>query len=101
MLQAGFYLRISYKVNIMGTEFLFKGLVILLLLSVFVSLFSGLFFLVRDKGQSKRTLKSLTIRISISLLLFLILLVGLATGLIRPHGLTNQGRAVESGNISG
>lgn len=71
----------------MNAELLFKGLVILLLLSVLYSLFSGLFFLVRDQGQSKRTLKSLAMRIAISLALFLILFVGLATGLIHPHGL--------------
>ena len=79
----------------MNTEFLFKGLVILLLLSVLVSLFSGLFYLVRDQGQSKRTLKSLTLRIAISLALFLMLFVGLATGLIRPHGLPSSSRVIE------
>ena len=79
----------------MNTEFLFKGLVILLLISVLVSLFSGLFYLVRDQGQSKRTLKSLTLRIAISLALFMILFIGLATGLIRPHGLTPSNRAAE------
>ena len=84
----------------MNTELLFKGIVILLLLSVFISLFSGLFYLVRDKGQSKRTLKSLTLRISISLVLFLILFIGLATGLIRPHGLSNQNQTVEDARES-
>ena len=79
----------------MDTEFLFKGLVILLLVSVLVSLFSGLFYLVRDQGQSKRTLKSLTLRIAISLALFLMLFVGLATGLIRPHGLPVSNKASE------
>lgn len=71
----------------MDTELLFKGLVILLLLSVLYSLFSGLVFLVRDQGQSKRAVKSLTLRITISLILFLILFIGFATGLIHPHGL--------------
>lgn len=71
----------------MSADLLFKGLVILLLLSVFVSLFSGLFYLVRDKGQSNNTLKSLSLRIAISLALFLILFLGLASGLIKPHGI--------------
>ena len=79
----------------MDTELLFKGLVILLLLSVLISLFSGLVYLVRDQGQSKRTLKSLTLRIAISLALFLILFVGLATGLIHPHGLPVTDKTVE------
>lgn len=79
----------------MNTEFLYKGLVVLLLISVAVSLFSGLFYLVRDQGQSKRTLKSLMLRIAISLALFMILFLGLAAGLIQPHGLAPSNRASE------
>ena len=81
----------------MESEYLFKGLVILLLLSVLVSLFSGLVFLVRDKGRSERTLKSLALRIAISLALFLILFIGLASGLIRPHGLPANDRPAQQG----
>jgi hypothetical protein len=51
------------------------------------SLASGLFFLVRDAGNSKRTVKALTIRITISLTLFIFLLVAFKFGLIKPHGL--------------
>lgn len=64
---------------------LFKILVILMLAVILSALFSGLFFLIRDKGQSTRTVKSLTWRIGISLLLFVLLLIGAATGLIEPH----------------
>jgi len=65
---------------------LFKALVIVLLLLVLSALFSGLFFMIRDKGQSDRAVKSLSWRIGISLLLFLILMIGAATGWIHPHG---------------
>lgn len=64
---------------------LFKTLVVLLLVLVLSALFSGLYFLIRDQGQSNRTVKSLTWRIGISLALFVLLLVGAATGLIEPH----------------
>lgn len=64
---------------------LFKILVILMLAVILSALFSGLVFLIRDKGQSTRTVKSLTWRIGISLLLFVLLLIGAATGLIEPH----------------
>lgn len=64
---------------------LFKSLVILLLVFAVSALFSGLFYLIRDKGQSTRTVKSLTWRIAISLVLFALLLIGAATGLIEPH----------------
>lgn len=54
---------------------LFKALVVLMLVAVFVSLFSGLVFLYRDKGASTRVAKALTLRISLSLLLFIGLLL--------------------------
>jgi hypothetical protein len=63
-----------------------KILVVLLLLIIIGSLFSGLFFLIRDKGASDRTVRALTVRISLSLLLFVLLMIGYATGLLQPHG---------------
>ncbi|MBI1731732.1 MAG: twin transmembrane helix small protein [Gammaproteobacteria bacterium] len=66
----------------------FKIAVVILLLAVLVSLASGLVFLIRDKGQSDRTVKSLTLRIVLSIALFVLLFIGFAAGLIRPHGIT-------------
>lgn len=71
----------------METNTLFKGFVILLLLFIFYSLFSGLFYMIRDKGHSTRAVKYMTLRIAISIGLFILLFVGFATGLISPHGL--------------
>ena len=71
----------------MSGPLLFKILIIALLIIILVALSSGMFFLVRDKGGSDRTVKSLTIRIALSVLLFILLFVGLATGLIKPHGI--------------
>ena len=65
---------------------LFKTLVVFMLLLIFFSLGSGLFYLVRDKSASPRTVKALTVRISLSLVLFVLLMIGFATGLITPHG---------------
>ena len=42
----------------------------LLLLAVVASLFSGLYFVYKDKGNSNRAVISLTIRIGLSLLVF-------------------------------
>ncbi len=53
----------------------FKFVIILMLLIVLISLFSGLFFLNRDAGQGRRTARALTIRIAVSLLLFGTLIV--------------------------
>lgn len=65
---------------------MFKALVVLLLLTIVISLGAGMFFLVRDRGHSKRPVRALTVRISLSLLLFGLLFVGYFTGLIEPHG---------------
>lgn len=70
----------------MTASLLFKIVVVILLLAIFASLTGGLAFLVRDKGRTDRTVKSLTLRIVLSVLLFLLLIVGFATGLIAPHG---------------
>ncbi len=67
-----------------------KALVILLLAAILVSLFSGLFFLNRDQGDSRRMLRALTVRISLSVLLFLVLLIAWWTGAIQPHDVTNR-----------
>ena len=64
-----------------------KILVLVLLAGVLVSLFSGLFFMSRDQGDSRRLLRALTIRISLSVLLFLVLFLAWRTGAIQPHGL--------------
>jgi len=62
-----------------------KIVVILLLLAVIGSLFSGLFFVYKDKGESNRAVVSLTIRIVLSLLIFLILMGSYFFGLV-PGG---------------
>ena len=63
-----------------------KIIVILFLFAIIGSLFSGLFFLMKDKGASERTVKALTVRVSLSVLLFILLMIGFATGLPQPHG---------------
>ncbi|MBL8200919.1 MAG: twin transmembrane helix small protein [Chromatiales bacterium] len=63
-----------------------KILVLVLLAAIVVSLFSGLFFLNRDQGGSGRMVRALTVRITLSVLLFLILLIAWWTGAIQPHG---------------
>jgi len=58
-----------------------KSLIVFMLLLIVVSLFYALFSLVK-KGESERTAKALTIRISLSLLLFVLLMIGFYTGVI-------------------
>lgn len=63
-------------------------LFILFVMAIIASaLVSGLFFLVRDTGDSKRMVKALTLRILISLTLFGCLFLAFKLGLIKPHGI--------------
>lgn len=59
---------------------LFKFAVVFMLLLVVGSLFSGLVFLYRDKGNGDRVVRALTLRISLSLLLFAGLLLAARFG---------------------
>ena len=63
---------------------LFKVVIILFLVAMLVSLFSGLIFLAKDQSDSRRTLNALTVRISIWVVLFLLLAVGVYTGTLTP-----------------
>jgi hypothetical protein len=64
-----------------------KLLIILALVAIVGSLFYALTGLLRDKGDSNRTVKALTWRIGLSLGLFLLLLFAFWTGLLQPHAL--------------
>ena len=61
--------------------------ILLLLVVVLASLFSGLYFVYKDKGGSNRAVISLTIRIVISVLVFVILMVSYYFGWIPQKGL--------------
>ena len=64
-----------------------KIVILILLLAVVASLFSGLFFVYKDKGQSNRAVISLTIRIGLSLLVFGLLMLSYYMGWIPQGGL--------------
>ena len=61
---------------------MFKLIILLLLVGVIGSLFSGLFFLTRDRGQGERTVKALTLRIGLSILVFVLLILQYRFGLL-------------------
>jgi hypothetical protein len=51
-----------------------KIVIIVLLVAVVASLFSGLYFVYKDKGTTNRAVISLTIRIALSVLVFVLLI---------------------------
>lgn len=65
---------------------LFKVLVLLALLGIAVALFRGMYFLVKG-GDSEKLRKALLWRVSLSIALFLLLMLAVRMGWITPHGL--------------
>lgn len=59
-----------------------KTILLVLLALVVISLFSGLYFMYRDKGQSRRTVVALTIRVALSVAIFLTVIFGYFAGWI-------------------
>jgi len=64
---------------------LVKILIVVALLVIVGSLFSALYFLSKDKTGSERTVKALTVRISLSFILFIGLMLAYYFGYIGPH----------------
>lgn len=67
-----------------------KILIIINLLLIIISLFSGVFFLVKDNGQTNRNVKSLTIRIALSACLIGLLLFCYFSGNLVPNNIRIQ-----------
>ena len=68
---------------------IFKIIIVAMLFVVIGSLASAMFHLVKGEGKSSdKVIKSLSWRIGLSVLIFILLLVGQALGLIAPHSIT-------------
>ena len=59
-----------------------KIIVILFLVFIVGSLASAGYFLVKDKGHGERTVRALTVRIALSVILFALLMLGFHFGFI-------------------
>jgi hypothetical protein len=66
--------------------------IIVVLFAIVVSLGSALYHLARGRGQtdSRKMVRALTVRISLSLILFFLLMAAWYVGLISPHGVQSQ-----------
>lgn len=62
-------------------------LIVAFLIVILWNLGAGLYYLLTDRGQTKRTVNALTWRIGLSVALIAIVIVGIYTGWIRPHGI--------------
>jgi len=66
---------------------LIRVAVIVVLVAIVASLGVALYHLATDQGESKKLVHSLTVRIALSVVLFLLLMLAWRFGLIHPHGL--------------
>ena len=66
---------------------LIKLVIVGVLIAILYSLGSALFYMVRGGGSDDRTVRALTIRVALSVGLFILLLVAAALGWIKPHGI--------------
>ncbi|WP_271409962.1 twin transmembrane helix small protein [Pseudomonas sp. Q1-7] len=57
-----------------------KAAIVLLLLATLVSLFSGLFFLVKDEGRSSRVVNALTVRVVLAAITLALIAWGFYSG---------------------
>jgi cytochrome bd-type quinol oxidase subunit 2 len=65
-----------------------KILIIVTLFAIVFRLGSALFHMSRGKGDSKKMARALTVRIGLSVALFILLMLAWYNGLITPHGIT-------------
>lgn len=75
-----------------------KIIAVLLLIAMLVSLFTGMYYLVKDRGQTDRTLKALTWRISIWVVLFALLAGATHLGYLEPSESIKPERVGQSGS---
>ncbi len=62
-----------------------KIVIVLLLVAIVASLLSGALFLFRDRNGGERTARALTLRIGLSLLLFVLLIIGFQSGVLQSR----------------
>jgi cytochrome bd-type quinol oxidase subunit 2 len=66
---------------------LFQIIVVCVLVGIVASLGNALFHLSSGKGDSRKMVRALTIRVGLSVGLFLVLIGAWAMGIISPHGI--------------
>lgn len=62
-------------------------LIVAFLILILYNLGAGLYYMLVDKGQTNRTVNALTRRIALSVALIVLVIIGIASGVIQPHGI--------------
>jgi FtsH-binding integral membrane protein len=72
----------------MQTPVIVKAVIVIALLAIVASLALALWRLQRGGSRSSGTVKALTLRVALSVGLFLLVILGIVTGIIVPHGIS-------------
>ena len=64
-----------------------KILIVVILLFIIFSLGQAMYYMIKGKGQSKNTVRFLTVRIAVSFALFLFIILALKMGWLQAHSL--------------
>jgi succinate dehydrogenase/fumarate reductase cytochrome b subunit len=63
-----------------------KVIIFTFLALILYNLGAGLYYMIVDKGRTKRTVNALSWRVGLSVALVILLILGIWTGAISPHG---------------
>ncbi|MFA5683762.1 MAG: twin transmembrane helix small protein [Lysobacteraceae bacterium] len=63
-----------------------KIIIVAFLILIIYNMGTALYYMLTDKGGSNRTVNALTRRIVLSVALIVLVALGIATGIIEPHG---------------
>ncbi len=75
-----------------------KIIFIIVFVFILFSLASALFHMIKHKDleHSKKTAKALTYRIGLSLILFILMFIAYATGIVKPEGIGARMQAIKT-----
>lgn len=65
---------------------IYKVVLVIVFLAVIFELGQALYFMMKDHDGSDRTVWALTRRVAFAVLLIVLIVIGIATGLLHPHG---------------
>jgi hypothetical protein len=78
---------LSARTITMTLTTLYKAVLVIVFLVVIFELGQALYFMMTDRTGSNRTVGALTRRVIFSVLLFALIVVGIVTGVLHPHGI--------------
>ncbi len=62
-----------------------KLIIVILLIFIVISLFTALYFLIKSPENSAKVVKSLAVRVGLSLFVMLLIFLGSRFGVLEPH----------------